>query len=155
MPAKEIFPNKSDSELLNQVNGRVQCTIGLSGNNSLAGELNRLQQQKRLQREQELLESTILFAQEKRNRECTDRATILKELKDELKGLRERLVHSLFLFIIYCDCYVEYHVVYREILCCLVCLSTMKHSKSLQLLVLRRSRCKSKKSRKNLRRQQH
>ena len=42
----------------------------------------------------------------------------IKKLKDELKGLRERLVRSLFLFIIYCDCYVDNHVVYREILCC-------------------------------------
>ena len=63
-------------------------------------EPKRLYEQKRLSEHQCLRESIHSLEEEKINRECTDRETILKELKAELKGLRERLVHSLFLFII-------------------------------------------------------
>ena len=64
-------------------------------------EPKRVYKEKRLSEQQFLRESIHSFEEEKINRECTDRATILKELKDELKGLRERLVRSLFYFPFY------------------------------------------------------
>ena len=150
-PKKGLRKNSSVVSNEEEDNCESEClpstflpNIGSELNTNHWAEQKRFYKQNKLCEKHFLRESIHSFEEEKINRECTDRATILKELKDELKGLRERLVLHLFLFlfIIYCDFYVDNHVVYREILCCLVCPSTMKHSKSLQLLVLRRLRCK-------------
>ena len=120
------LPGHCESESTSGPTGSLPCeflpNITFEFDTNHWAEQKRVYEQKRLSEQQFLRESIHSFEEENINRECTDRATIMKELKDELKGLRERLVRSLFLFIIYCDCYVDNHVVYREILCCLVCL---------------------------------
>ena len=89
------FPNNSENKSASvSLKNLDSSNLDLSAKND--AERKRLHERKRLSEQRYLRESIHSFEEEKINRECTDRATFLKELKDELKGLRERLVRSLF-----------------------------------------------------------
>ena len=92
MPPKKVPQNPSNNSEI-----EFNSFTGLAGGKSRDVELKKIHNQTKLWEQQQLQESAILFEQEIRQRENSKREETLDNFKIELKGLRERLVHSLLL----------------------------------------------------------